>query len=661
MPQSQKKAGQANASAKRVTLLQRLHAVTAFLYAYISCSLLGQLRTVYGRLQTAYENGATSAMLRSRRKRHDRLLFRVRLVVASLIEKSVVYRVLARLRRELLLCSLNTYGIFGFFFGCFAVVSYLMAQYFRQEQPASYLITGIAMVVSALPLLFSERPLGRALGGSLCFRWLLVSVCGIPSEKLDGIDHENSYRDEGEEHYFLSLLLAVTMGAVCSLGGIAPYAVPLVILIAVVLQLILLYPEIGLLMVAFFAPLMTLFDGDHPTLWLLIGVGITMLAFVLKLIGGKRVFRPDLLDSCVLALAALYLFGGLITRGGSDSLSSALVYVALLCCYVLAVGLIRTQAWVRRMVGAISVSLVLVAVLGIAQYLFAELSVQYVDQRLFADLGARVFSTLENPNILAEYLILGLPVLLSVTVTQKRPLNGFWLLLGCGLVGVCLVLTWSRGAWLGALACVLLFLLLMGHKALSYLLLAVAPTVAIVHYLPGQMLRRFISIGSLQDSSIRYRVHLWEGVGKMLGDYWYCGVGVGEAAFCEVYSRYALPGIAGAMHAHNLYLQLLCELGVVGLSMFLVTIVMFICYALWYATGRGERSGRMMVLGGMCGIIAVLLMGLTDHIFYNYRIFLIFWLLIGIVVAQIRVGRAEMMRTEPAHMSGKELHLPQHF
>jgi O-antigen ligase len=434
-----------------------------------------------------------------------------------------------------------------------------------------------------------------------------------------------------------------------------------VILIAVVLQLILLYPEIGLLMVAFFAPLMTLLDGDHPTLWLLIGVGITMLAFILKLIGGKRVFRPDLLDSCVLALAALYLFGGLITRGGSASLSSALVYVALLCCYVLAVGLIRTQAWVRRMVGAISVSLVLVAVLGIAQYLFAELSVQYVDQRLFADLGARVFSTLENPNILAEYLILGLPVLLSVTVTQKRPLNGFWLLLGCGVVGVCLVLTWSRGAWLGALACVLLFLLLMGHKALSYLLLAVAPTVAIVHYLPDQMLRRFISIGSLQDSSIRYRVHLWEGVGKMLGDYWYCGVGVGEAAFCEVYSRYALPGIAGAMHAHNLYLQLLCELGVVGLSMFLVTIVMFICYALWYATGRGERSGRMMVLGGMCGIIAVLLMGLTDHIFYNYRIFLIFWLLIGIVVAQIRVGRAEMMRTEPAHMSGKELHLPQHF
>ena len=252
--------------------------------------------------------------------------------------------------------------------------------------------------------------------------------------------------------------------------------------------------------------------------------------------------------------------------------------------------------------------------------------------------------------MLAEYLILCLPVLLSLTVTQKRPLNVFWMLLGCAAVCACLVLTWSRGAWLGALACALLFVLLMGHKALSYLLLTVVPTVAVMHYLPGQILRRFGSVASMQDSSIRYRVHLWEGVGNMLRDYWYCGVGVGESAFCEVYSRYALPGIAGAMHAHNLYLQLLCELGVVGLIVFAVTVIMFICYALSYIVGHGERGGRMMVLGGMCGILAVLFMGLTDHVFYNYRIFLLFWLLMGVVVAQIRVGRAEMTRTDPLYM-----------
>ena len=661
MPQSPKTPSRATTKARPVTLLHGLHAVTAFLYAYISCSLLGQLRTLYSRLQLAYEDGAISTMLRSRRKRHDRLFFRIRLALAGLIERSAGYRVMARLRRALLRCSLNTYGIFGFFFGCFTVVSYLMAQYFRREEPVSYLITGVAMIVTALPLLLSEKPLGRALGASAIFRRLLVHVCGIPAEKLDGVDCGDQNADQGEEHYFFSLLLAVITGLVCSLGGIAPYSVIVAVFGFVVLQLVMLYPEIGLLIIAFFTPLMTLLNSEHPTLLLLCGVGVTMLAFVLKLIGGKRVFRPDLLDSCVLAMAALYLFGGLITRGGRESLASALVYVALLCCYVLAVGLLRTQAWIRRMVGAISLSLVLVAAIGIAQYLFADLGVQYVDLSLFSDIGARVFSTMENPNMLAEYLILCLPVLLSLTVTQKRPLNAFWSLMGCGVVSVCLVLTWSRGAWLGALVCVLLFVLLMGHKALSYLALATVPTVAVLHYLPEQLWRRLGSIGSLQDSSIRYRVHLWEGVGKMLGDYWYCGVGVGEAAFCEVYSRYALPGIAGAMHAHNLYLQLLCELGVVGLVMFLAIVVMFLCYALSYVTGRGERNGRMVVLGGMCGVLAVLLMGLTDHVFYNYRIFLLFWLLMGMVVAQIRVGRAELMRNEPAHMSDKEMRSSLYF
>lgn len=633
---------------QRPTLLHKLHALTAFLYAYIAAGLIGQLRTVYARLQATYERGAISAMLRSRRKRHDRLFFRIRLVLASSIEQSTAYHALARLRRTLLRCSLNTYGIFSFFFGCFTVVSYLMAQYFQKDEPLSYLVTGAVMIALALPLLLSDRPLGRALGGSLVFRRLLVNICGIPAEKLDGIDRDKGER--GEEHYFLSLLIAVVLGMTCALSSIAPYLIPLTILIVVVLQLVLLYPEIGLLAIAFFAPLMTLLDGEHPTLWLLLGVGVTMLSFILKLIGGKRVFRPDLLDSCVLALGVLYLLGGLISRGGRESLSSALVYVALLCCYVLVVGLLRTQAWVRRLVGAISLSLVLVSALGIAQYLFADLGLQYVDTTLFSDLGARVFSTLENPNMLAEYLILCLPVLLSLTVTQKRPLNVFWMLLGCAAVCACLVLTWSRGAWLGALACALLFVLLMGHKALSYLLLTVVPTVALMHYLPGQILRRFGSVASMQDSSIRYRVHLWEGVGNMLRDYWYCGVGVGESAFCEVYSRYALPGIAGAMHAHNLYLQLLCELGVVGLIVFAVTVIMFICYALSYIVGHGERGGRMMVLGGMCGILAVLFMGLTDHVFYNYRIFLLFWLLMGVVVAQIRVGRAEMTRTDPLYM-----------
>ena len=85
-----------------------LHAVTAFLYSYIAGSLIGRVRNMYAWLQDKYQAGVIYSAVRGRRKRHDRLFFRVRLAAAAAIEGSLVYRLGAALRRRLLHCSLNT-------------------------------------------------------------------------------------------------------------------------------------------------------------------------------------------------------------------------------------------------------------------------------------------------------------------------------------------------------------------------------------------------------------------------------------------------------------------------------------------------------------------------------------------------------------------------
>jgi O-antigen ligase len=293
---------------------------------------------------------------------------------------------------------------------------------------------------------------------------------------------------------------------------------------------------------------------------------------------------------------------------------------------------------VRRLLRVLLISGALVAALGLWQYFFGSLEIRFVDMSLFSDLGGRVYATFENPNMLAEYLALLVPLFLAVSLYSGKAMQRFGSTCGFLLGLACLIFTWSRGAWLGTIVAVLTFLLLLSHHTLSYLLLCALPGAAVLPMLPERIVRRFASIGSGVDSSIRYRRHLWEGVRNMLNDHWLTGVGVGENAFCTVYERYALPGIETAVHSHNVYLQLLCGLGIVGLVVFAVALLLWGRRALEYYRYGELRTPRLVVLGGLCGILALLVMGLFDDIFYNYRIFFLFWTVMGLVVAQLRIG-----------------------
>ena len=245
---------------------------------------------------------------------------------------------------------------------------------------------------------------------------------------------------------------------------------------------------------------------------------------------------------------------------------------------------------------------------------------------------------MENPNMLAEFLILLLPLGLALAMTQRRVLHGFLLTVCTAVMAICLIYTWSRGAWLGAMISLVCFLLLLGNHWFSALVLGVLPGAALLHYLPDTVVRRFTSIGSMTDTSIRYRVYLWQGVEDMLSDVWLCGVGVGESAFREVYTQYALPGIESAAHSHSLYLQLTAELGVAGLAVFVLCMLLLICRVLAYLRGRADRPSKIMSAAGLCGVLAFLLMGMTDHVWYNYRMFFLFWIVVGLTSAQMRIG-----------------------
>ncbi len=279
-----------------------------------------------------------------------------------------------------------------------------------------------------------------------------------------------------------------------------------------------------------------------------------------------------------------------------------------------------------------------VAAYGIYQFFFYDPASAgaWIDNDMFSDITHRVYSTLENPNVLGEYLLLITPFAAACLLTAKTwPRRLFYLAI-LAVMLLCLIFTSSRGAWLGLIFAAAIFMIMLDARLI---LLGIIAIVILYFALPDWVIDRFSSIGDLTDSSTSYRVFIWMGTIAMLKDYWFSGIGPGTDAFNLVYPAYSFNTIK-APHAHNLYLQLMCDAGILGLVLFLLVILSFY-RTVFSAFSRGrERKTKIYLAAAAAGVGGFLLQGMTDYAFYNIRVTFFFWVIIalGIVLAR----RSEM-------------------
>lgn len=363
-------------------------------------------------------------------------------------------------------------------------------------------------------------------------------------------------------------------------------------------------------------------------------------SFVLNL-GCERsrqlVYTP--VNRYVLIFAGIYLAATFMSVTVSGSLLGGVLTVFFVLWTIVLVNVVRTRLQLDRLVLALVVAGVGVSVYGCVQYVFGvQGAAAWVDSDMFSSITTRVYATLQNPNVLAEYLLLVIPFAAAGLMTAKRWLPRLLYLCAFGVMCLCMLLTMSRGGWLGLLLAGAVFLVMMDRR---FILLGVVGLVALYFILPETMIERFTSIGDLTDGSTSYRLSIWLGTISMLKDYWLCGVGPGVTAFNMVYPAYSYNSVA-APHAHNLFLQLMCDSGICGLLVFLVILFLFFritCGALSRETDRISRYGLIASISGMCGF---LLQSMTDHSFYNYRVLFLFWiyLAVGLLYAR-RTGMEE--------------------
>ena len=146
----------------------------------------------------------------------------------------------------------------------------------------------------------------------------------------------------------------------------------------------------------------------------------------------------------------------------------------------------------------------------------------------------------------------------------------------------------------------------------------------------------------MSDSSVVYRFNTWYGSLCMAWRNILSGIGVGESAFKNSYPQFAVSGTETVMHSHSLYLEILVEMGIFAFLIFCAIMLMYSqkCFSCVKPRNYGSKS-RIMICAGYSGIAGALVMGLTDYIWYNYRVFLIFWAIMALTIALVRVNDNE--------------------
>ena len=350
------------------------------------------------------------------------------------------------------------------------------------------------------------------------------------------------------------------------------------------------------------------FEGYSPHLHMasiihIVGVGLITAFFF--------VFRNRVVEFArspiVLPLTLLYVWALLSifwAHAKYEALISFMDYSGAFLAAMLVLLLVKNIDWMRKIVVGLMIAGLLLAILGIVQYLF--------DFRLIFQ-HAPPAATFSNKNFAAHYMLLVFPLALVAVFNSKQWWHTWGAALAAAAILLMIIFTRSRAAWLSvlfelALASVyFLYMLLvrrhnifstihqkiivlLGILALALLLVVYAPKIVQLFELQTQTHQEQIqdepallsSAVSGATMSAQNRVVIWVNSIPMFIDHAFLGVGIGNwGVYYAKYQSWLVQDLLTVhnqqhQHAHNDYIELFCEFGLPGIVLFLWILFGFI-------------------------------------------------------------------------------------
>ena len=305
---------------------------------------------------------------------------------------------------------------------------------------------------------------------------------------------------------------------------------------------------------------------------------------------------------------------------------------ALLSC-MLIVEIATQPRVVGRGLKVLAWSSFCVAIVALVQEVLDALLRKEIIHGILGEHPAHAFGRMtgpyENPIDLATYLMVLIPVLLGfLTGCRGWRRLGVWALLLT--LTVCLARTEAFGAWLGLGigGLVLVGCGTVATRRRGLILLLVGGFLGLAFLQSTGRVREIVSPSEIGKTD---RWVMWQAALGMIRDRPILGHGVNT--FMANYLRYRVGGERQPRYAHNCFLQVAAETGILGLATFL-WLLGALAWLWWRAVHalKEQPHSREILLGLGAGLLAFLAQSAIDTNFYSLRQAALFWTLAGLVV-----------------------------
>lgn len=354
------------------------------------------------------------------------------------------------------------------------------------------------------------------------------------------------------------------------------------------------------------------------TAYLLVGILFTLVIIFNRT---NFIFNKIGKDKPLLILIALVTITSVLSELWYVSMIFAgIFFVKILFSQVVSVYLRDKD--VKNVFIILSLSGIIVSIIGLLQMVLGtfDMPVSWVDSEIY-QVNFRVFSTFSNPNILAGFLNLVIIIGLITVMYHKEKAMMVLGTMGMSVSIIALLFTYSRGGWI-SLCLALIIASLFEKRFIKYSLLLIVLFLSF-DYFNG--VGRLVPDNILKDSSISYRFEIWIASIKIFLENYLFGIGSGTSwYYVHQYSSVINTYIR---HSHNLYLQGLIDVGIIGFTSYSVFF-----WAIWQKIKSNffnpSPLGRLNTVSFIF-LISLLFFGLIDVISLHLQLSVYIWFLIG--------------------------------